>query len=434
MSDKFFIIFDICILSVFLGMFSITLRSKRFNFLVTSILSTVVTIGIIIFNIYYFKNATIDAFYQKYLITILVPHILLTFILSKANFLTKICFLLNCYLSLYAIRVVKFVAAQYIFKDQVIVQYLTLVYCPIIWLYVKYFYFLFQNEISETIPSVTPILFLYAVIIILIIFVYRYIAELVNQNILKVELFSGAVLGVYFISFSIFNILFRHYKIKMNELSTEEIFHKESMFVEERLQTYESSKNELRIIKHDLKHVLVTISQLLNHNQIDEALEYIQNYNQKIDSTVNTQNYSTNPIIDSVIAYYVNYCEKHSITLNLQLDEFEELINIPDVEFSVFISNCLENAVNATKKLSENKEINFSIINNKGRLVFRIKNSYNGKIKLDSNNLPISNRKNHGIGTTSIQWFVDKYHLDLNYEITKTHFTINILFNNSENK
>lgn len=58
----------------------------------------------------------------------------------------------------------------------------------------------------------------------------------------------------------------------------------------------------------------------------------------------------------------------------------------------------------------------------------QISNPYEGEIKLDKKNKPINTNENHGIGTKSIQEFVDKYNLMLDYEITKEKFSISIIF------
>lgn len=430
MSDKLLIILTIVFSSIFVGSLIYLIKQKRFKTLVHIIITIIYTILVIIGNLVYFKGKSFDHFQALIFPTIFLPFLILLLVLSKQRIFTSMSFILNANLSIFSISILRGLALRYIHIDPLIIDSISFVLYPIIWTYVKYFYLDLQNEFDIEIPKICPILFLYAFLAIAELMIYKTLADMLNQPLLRYEIFSAAVLSIYFVSFFIFNLLFKAYKNKLVDISNEEIIHKEAHYIEDKLMTYQQSKEELRIIKHDLKHVLITISQLISNNQLEEANEYIQNYTEVINTVADTKKYSNNPIIDSVISYYVSYCEKNGIKFSLQLDEFENTLNISDLDFSVFISNCLENAVNATNKLNKNKEISFSLINNKNRFIMQIKNTYNGKIKLDNNNYPIATTKNHGIGTSSIKWFVEKYNWDLNYEITKTHFTISILLNN----
>ena len=430
MNNQLFIILSIIAVSLFIGIMILFTKQKRFNNVIHIIITAIYTIAAAIINIQFYAKGNYSSFQTYMFVTLFLPLLILLVVLSKQRIFSSITFILNTYITIFTINVLRYLALRYIKIDALIIDSISFVLYPMLWTYVKYFYFDLQNEIDELIPKIIPILFLYAAITLGEIMVYEFLSELFEQSLLRFQIFCAAILSIYFVSFLIFNLLFKAYKNKLVDISYEENLQKEAHYIEGKLETYEQTKSELRILKHDLKHVLITVNQLMSNNQLDEANEYIQNYTAKIDNVVDTRKYSNNPIIDSIISYYVNICEKHNITFNIQLDDFENNLNISDLDFSVFISNCLENAVNATKKLNKNKEITFSLINNKHRFIMQIKNTYNGRIKLDRNNYPIATTKNHGIGTTSIKWFVEKYHWDLNYEISKTHFTISILFNN----
>ena len=431
MNDKLFTFLTIIFSSIFVGSLIYLIKQKRFKPLVHIIITIIYTILVIIGNLLFFKDKSFEYFQSLISLSIFLPFLILLLILSKQRIFTSMSFILNANLSIFSINILRGLALRYVHIDPLIIDSISFVLYPIIWTYVKYFYLDLENELDIEIPKICPILFLYTFLAIAELMIYKTLADMFDQPLLRYEIFSAAVLSVYFVSFFIFNQLFKAYKNRLVDTSNEEIIHKEAHYIEDKLMAYQLSKEELKIIKHDLKHVLITISQLMSNNQLEEANNYIQNFTEIIDTVADTKKYSNNPIIDSVISYYVSYCEKNGIKFNLQLDEFENTLNISDLDFSVFISNCLENAVNATNKLSKNKEISFSLINNKNRFIMQIKNTYNGKIKLDKNNYPMATTKNHGIGTTSIKWFIKKYNWDLNYEISKTHFTISILFNNN---
>lgn len=67
-------------------------------------------------------------------------------------------------------------------------------------------------------------------------------------------------------------------------------------------------------------------------------------------------------------------------------------------------------------------------INNMGRLILQVENSFNGQIEKDKDDKPTSSLSGHGIGTNSIHWFAERNNLSVNYNITDSVFKISVLF------
>ena len=186
-------------------------------------------------------------------------------------------------------------------------------------------------------------------------------------------------------------------------------------------------KNQLKILRHDLRHLLITINSLIKNGEIDEASDVIKNYINTIDTTT-TKRYSTISMLDAILEYYSAICKEKNIDFQTNLINFEEAIKISSSELTIFISNCLENAINGTSKLEDGRYINMKFINNMGRLILQIENSFTGQIETDKDNKPISSLKGHGIGTNSIHWFAERNNLSITYNITDTVFKISVLF------
>ena len=184
---------------------------------------------------------------------------------------------------------------------------------------------------------------------------------------------------------------------------------------------------QMKIIRHDTRHVLTIVSTLLKEGKKKKAIEFIDEQINLIDSTKVTT-YCKDAIINAIIYYYKELCDKNNIKLNIRVKNIDNCLKINTSEVAILLANCLENSFNAVNKLKENREINFIFINNNGVLLMQISNQYEGEIKLDKKNRPINTNENHGIGTKSIQEFVDKYNLMLDYEITKEKFSLSIIF------
>ena len=136
-------------------------------------------------------------------------------------------------------------------------------------------------------------------------------------------------------------------------------------------------------------------------------------------------------MINSVLDYYNTQCNNNNIKFNIKINNFEDELKVPIEEIVVLISNCLDNAMNALSRINSKKYINFTFLNNNGRVILQIKNSYDGKIELDKQKFPINYDINHGFGTKSIKNFAKKYKVNLDYKIKQSTFEITFLFNNN---
>jgi sensor histidine kinase regulating citrate/malate metabolism len=183
----------------------------------------------------------------------------------------------------------------------------------------------------------------------------------------------------------------------------------------------------MKIIRHDTRHVLTIVSTLLKEGKKKKAIEFIDEQINIIDST-KVATYCKDALINAIIYYYKELCDKNNINLKIRIKNIDKQLKISTSEVAIVLANCLENAFKAVNKLKENREIDFKFINNDGVLLMQISNNYEGTIKLDRKNRPIAGSSNHGIGTKSIQEFVSKYNLMLDYEITDTRFSISIIF------
>ena len=249
-----------------------------------------------------------------------------------------------------------------------------------------------------------------------------------TQNILKINVFSLALLSVYTVSIVGFYLFLKSYQKELINNFDNKILNKQIENIMEIFELKSQSDNELRILRHDMKHVLVTISTLINNQEIEQAQELINSYNVSIENTKHKR-FCNDPLINSVLEYYENQCLNNNISFKTKINNFEELLTIPSNEIVVVISNCLDNAINASLKLKDNRSVTFIFLNNNGRLILQIKNKYDGNISFDTNNLPTNDNEEHGFGTKSIELFAKRNNITLDYAVTKTTFEITLLFN-----
>ena len=194
--------------------------------------------------------------------------------------------------------------------------------------------------------------------------------------------------------------------------------------LERQMDANREVEEAMRIQRHDIRHKLQTISVMIQKDELAEALKYIADSEAELNKVKSTR-YCTNPVIDAVFSYYCQKAENAKIRLELTVSIPEDLA-VNAAELSVVFANALENAINACKKLPEDRRrIQCKCISTP-QLLFSVSNPYIGDIAFDSNVRPVAAEEEHGIGTRSIAAFCDKYDAYCEYKTEDGWFTFRI--------
>lgn len=218
-----------------------------------------------------------------------------------------------------------------------------------------------------------------------------------------------------------------------------EAVHREKMLLylqskafEERLSSLEDKDESMRILRHDLRHHLSTLSGLLQNKAYVRAQEYINQLDGNLMQT-KQERFCKNAVINAIISYYYENAGKEGIRFSIQVQISRDL-PVNDMDIGSVISNLLENAQNACMKQTTDTDrfIDIKFIQHKKQYVLDISNSFDGAVAFDGNGLPVSKRKGHGIGSQSIYAFSRKYGASLDYSAIDGVFSMRILFSEAE--
>ncbi len=112
---------------------------------------------------------------------------------------------------------------------------------------------------------------------------------------------------------------------------------------------------------------------MLKARDIDKAIEFIDKHCNNLKET-EIKKYCNNIVINSILSCYFNKIKKENIELKYQLDIPSD-IEIDEKDLSIiFAKNAIENAINACKKLDDDKKrIEMKFITNP-KMVFEISN------------------------------------------------------------
>lgn len=171
----------------------------------------------------------------------------------------------------------------------------------------------------------------------------------------------------------------------------------------------EQSEQNLKILRHDIRHYSMMIDSLMDQGEYDE----IRNITGHIHEVVNenkVNRYCENLIINTLLAQMVGQATTFHIALHLDVMIPKE-IPVNEYAFAMVLANLLENAVFSAKNaVSSNKYINGKIHCTAEYLLIDMVNECTDEIIFDSiTGLPKSKKgKGHGLGMKSVQAFCDK--------------------------
>ena len=144
-------------------------------------------------------------------------------------------------------------------------------------------------------------------------------------------------------------------------------------------------------LRHDLRHHLFEIEGLAKQGKNEKVCNYIEEMRSTFTDSkqmVHTGEYET----DSLINYLIDS--------DIKIPEDIEVLRC---KINIIVGNLLENAIDAAAK-SEKKKVVLTMQFSGGVLFLRIKNTYDGTIKIENGRVHAKRSINsHGIGLRSVQ-------------------------------
>ena len=242
-----------------------------------------------------------------------------------------------------------------------------------------------------------------------------------NSNPIITEFFRF-FLCIVFLLFSI--VYYKEYESKA-DLELQEQFIKISFEQQKKeLESIKEKENEIRIIRHDMRLFLNTLIMHINQDDKEAALNLATTLASNIEAT-NIRRYCDNDIVNYIVSDYAAKCEKSCVYFHTTI-EIQEL-DIDEIIFSSILSNALDNALNATSKLSEKeRNIKFLLKTTNGKLLLSIRNPFSGKIVF-SDGLPVSKMSGHGYGTQSIRYMTKRLGGNCQFTIEENEFILRVV-------
>ncbi|MBR3745476.1 MAG: sensor histidine kinase [Selenomonadaceae bacterium] len=186
----------------------------------------------------------------------------------------------------------------------------------------------------------------------------------------------------------------------------------------------QASRREVQAMERKLADNYAEIEKLLVGGKIHEAMNFIGQQTQLLDSTA-VKTFCRSPLINAALSLYSRRAETSGIKTSFKVD-LPEKFSTDESELAVVISNLLENAIIASKKNTPEREISLTLRNNGGQNVLEITNRFDFPIPVGENGLPCTKRIGHGLGMASLEIFANKNDafVDFSHEGGLVRFTI----------
>ena len=175
---------------------------------------------------------------------------------------------------------------------------------------------------------------------------------------------------------------------------------------------------ELRKFRHDTKNLLLALGTLIKEGKYDQASEYIDRMQETIDAGKTKMFETGNFIADALLESKAKTASR--LGINMSVEGIIPESKVEDVDLVILISNLLDNAIEASSKVTGDKEIEIKSILKENIWILTVKNPCDKEVVIKDNRIETTkeDKESHGFGLLNIESITSKYDgkLELSWE------------------
>ena len=213
------------------------------------------------------------------------------------------------------------------------------------------------------------------------------------------------IFAMNFFVFYLYDVVSVYYNNRLHQILLE----KQNNYYNRQFELTKESLSAMNTLKHDFKNHLTAIYTLLQNKEVPQAVEHLS---QMMHICEFDKKYavSGNVSIDSILNFKLNEAIKNDIVVSSDLS-IPMQFDMPSFDMAVILGNLLDNAISANLALSHNRHINVTVRFDKGRLLIKIENPYEGTLREQGGKLLTikADQMHHGIGMESVRNTLKKY-------------------------
>ena len=242
------------------------------------------------------------------------------------------------------------------------------------------------------------------------------------ESSIEIVLITILVMLIYQMVNRILSIEKENYLVKLNN--------EELKFNKKNYENIITHMNEIRKIKHDMNHMLLSLLEDCEKKDYESLHNHINNQLHRINETqtVDTGNASLNLILASQLS------KINVKNIEFIASQFDDDTPMDKIDFYVLLGNLLDNAIeNCTSKSI--KKIILDIYKESNDFVIDIKNANINNPLVDNPNFNTTKEDcGHGFEMRSIVNIVNKYHGEITYDYSYRYFSVQIRIKSSYNQ
>lgn len=215
--------------------------------------------------------------------------------------------------------------------------------------------------------------------------------------------------------------LYEHLLILHMELMEKKLLEQQNTAYQKQLEIVTNSQQKFKIFRHDMRHHLSMLAELIKREEYTETLHYLENVGDYL--SMHQERFNTgNTVVDSIINYMAGVAEMSGIRLSCEI-EIPEKVQIAAFDLNGIVSNLLDNAIKVVQLLpmEYEKTIYLTIRYTRGLLFIAIENPYNVAAQRTAK------EQGHGLGLKSVQMAVEKYGGSLKFNNQQQLFRVEII-------
>ena len=197
-----------------------------------------------------------------------------------------------------------------------------------------------------------------------------------------------------------------------------ELLEQEIHIYENQFGVIRQSQHNIRALKHDMKHHIKMLTDMVSGGENEAALEYLASMGAFME---NSEEYvaTGNEKIDSILNYMISKAKDSGIDVSWKI-QIPERLEIPVFDINVILNNLFENAMNALADVTE-PSLHIMVKYDRGVLCISTQNNYSGEKQT------FGTSEGHGFGLKNIRRIAEKYHGNLTTAVQDGNFQASVL-------
>ena len=362
-----------------------------------------------------------DAAFWIFAITIHIPLILLLFTLSRFRgwrlIFQQLSVVLFCTLIHHTSELVYYLSGS---RFWVLVLSCVVLSAGVIWFLVRFLRPLFFQILLELHRGWWLICLVMATYYIISVYLIPGYAGFDPRSTIIKPAIGLLILGVY----SILMFFFTSIKNEMEARHNAQMSALQLSALQSRMEAVKAAENAIRTERHDLRHRLQAVAELVLRGDKDAALDFLDAAQKRLDDQKEIR-WCRPPVLDAVFSSYFDQAQNQGISVEATIS-LPDTLGVNEGELAIVLANALENAIHANLDLPpEQRKIRCKMVGTPG-VMLEISNPCAAAVTFDSNGLPVAQRDGHGLGVQSISAFCRKTGAVCQFSLTGGWFQLRL--------